>query len=96
MIGLLQHEAGEPPSGIGPGVNSNAVGPDLGLFQEGMAVDHHLAVIDIGIKGLPSNRQQISFILLGEGHTGHDPGMNKQIIALHMIRLEDAEEFQML
>jgi len=81
LLIFFQSKAGQAASGIGSGINSDAVGTNLWGDRRRVAVYNKLAMFRLATQKRLANSQKIIAILAIEGDARPDPGMTEEVIA---------------
>ena len=68
----------------GAGNNADAIGPNLGLVPDGMAVDDDGAEIGARFGEFVPDPGNISFALVFQHHAGFESGMGEDVIAFQV------------
>jgi len=81
-VAALQDQAGEAARAVGAGVDADAVGPNIGLGLDRVAVHHPLIEALVGLQERVADPNHVAFLLVVDGDTGAQAGVNEQIIPI--------------
>src|SRR5262249_10184832 len=80
----LDPEAGQTPGRVGPRIDVDSVGVDLGLEDRRMPVNYDFSKILLAAEKLVADPQQVSILLAGKRNAGTDASVSKKEITAHV------------
>lgn len=92
----LDRQQGKIPSCVGSGVDVGPVCQDLGTANRRVTMNDVFAEVFLTAEKLLADPQQVCFLLLPQGYTGPDTGMNEEEVSTGERQTQALQKFEML